>query len=158
MFKRVFLFCFAQSFRRDFFFLFLSDASRTNWPAVFTVSPRKRIPTGVTDGGSEFSSVMKWRGLYQSVSHFLVAPVVPECRLPLTAAPLHTPAAGKLSLPPPPPLPPSSPSVSLFFSCSPFAPPPAFLSQLYKLPLFSLLFPRLQVPALGMDVWGVGGC
>lgn len=58
--------------------------------------------------------------------------------------------------PPPPPPPPSSPSVSLFFSCSPFALPPAFLSQLYKLPLFSLLFPRLQVPALGMEVWGRG--
>lgn len=52
-------------------------------------------------------------------------------------------------IPPPHPHP-----VSLFFH-SPFAPPPAFLSQLYKLPLFSLLFPRLQ-PRLWEKV-GVGG-
>lgn len=73
MFKRVFFILRSQfggiflSFPPPFF---LSDASRTNWPAVFTVRPRKRIPTGVTDRGSEFTGVMKWHGLYQSVSHF----------------------------------------------------------------------------------------
>lgn len=66
---------FMQSIWRDFsfsfFFLrFLGNASRTNWPTVFTVRPRKRILTGVTDRGSEFTGVMKWHGLYQSVSHF----------------------------------------------------------------------------------------
>lgn len=59
-----------------------------------------------------------------------------------------------------PPLPPSHapPSVSLFFH-SPFAPPPGFLSQLYKLPLFSLLFPRLQSwlwEKVGAGGWGWG--
>lgn len=56
---------------------------------VFTVSLRKRIVTGVTDWGVRVHYVMKWRGLYQSVSHS-VAAVVPEYRLPLRPAPLHT--------------------------------------------------------------------
>lgn len=43
--------------------------------------------------------------------------------------------------------------VPFFF---PFAPPPAFLSQLYKLPLFSLLFPRLQPRLLEEEVGGGG--
>lgn len=31
------------------------DASHTNWGMVFTVRPRKRMLTGVTDRGSEFT-------------------------------------------------------------------------------------------------------
>lgn len=38
-------------------------------PAVFAVRARERIPTGVTDRGSEVGGVMKWLSLYQSVSH-----------------------------------------------------------------------------------------
>lgn len=77
--------------------------------------------------------MMKWHGLYQSVSHSVTAEV-PEYGLPLRPAPLQHirgSASGKLSFSP-----------RLFRSPSLLH---RLLSQLYKLSLFSLLFPHLQL-------------
>ena len=104
---------------------------------VFTVSHRKRIVTGVTDWGVRVRYVMKWHSLYQSVSHSVTA-VVPEYWLPLRPAPLHTAVALPLgkshSFPP---------LFPVFFG--PLCSFTGLLSQLYKLSLFSLLFPQIQL-------------
>lgn len=84
---------------------------------------------------------MKWCSLHQSVSHSALA-LLPECSLPLKQASLHTSTAqplGSSRSATPPPAPPHP-----FLS---FRSPlllHQLLSQLYKLPLFSLLFPRLR--------------
>ena len=101
------------------------DASYTNWGMVFTVSHRKRMVTGVTDRGVRVRRVMKWHGLYQSVSHS-VTPVVPEYRLPLRpASPSHGrgSASGKLS----------------FFFRFPFAPSTGFYLNFTSCP-FSVYY------------------
>lgn len=81
---------------------------------------------------------MKWCSLHQSVSHSALA-LLPECSLPLKQASLHTSTARPLgssrSAPPTPPSFLSFRSPLLLHQ---------LLSQLYKLPLFSLLFPRLR--------------
>lgn len=76
---------------------------------------------------------MKWHSLYQSVSHSVTA-VVLEYSLPLKTASLHTATAGPLG---------SSHSAPSCLFGSPSL-HHQLLSQLYKLPLFSLLFPPLQ--------------
>lgn len=104
---------------------------------VFTVSHRKRIVTGVTDRGVRVRYVMKWHSLYQSVSHSVTA-VVPECCLPLSpASSSHGPwlCLWENSH--------SSPSSCLYRSPSLLH--QAFISTFYKLTLFSLLFPHLQL-------------
>lgn len=71
---------------------------------------------------------MKWHGLYQSVSHS-VAAVVPEYRLPLRPAPL----GNSHSFPP------------LLSFRVPLRSFTSFYLNFYKLSLFSLLFPHLQL-------------
>lgn len=101
---------------------------------VCTVSHRKRIVTGVTDWGVRVHHVMKWHSLYQSVSHSVTS-VVPEYWLPFRPAPLHTATALPLGN--------SHSSPSCLFG--PLSLHHKLLSQLYKLSLFSLLFPYLQL-------------
>lgn len=83
--------------------------------------------------GVRVRCVMKWHSLYQSVSHS-GTPVVLEYSLPLKPASLHAAAARQLGSSR------SAPSC-LFGSPSLHR---QLLSQLYKLPPFSLLFPPLQ--------------
>lgn len=78
--------------------------------------------------------------------------MVPECRLPLTAAPLHTAAAGKLSLPSTATSPPflafRPPSVSLFFLL-PFCSSTSFFISTLQAAPFQSIISSTPAPALG---------
>lgn len=78
--------------------------------------------------GVRVHNVMKWHGLYQSVSHSVTA-VVPEYWLPLRPALLHTAVALPLG------------NSHSFPSCLwfPFAPSPAFISTLQAVPFQSII-------------------
>lgn len=113
------------------------DASHTNWGMVFTVRHRKRMVTGVTDWGSEFA--MWWSGTASINLSVILSrrwslntgchsgqPLFTRPRLCLWETLIRPPSClfGPLSL------------------------LHQLLSQLYKLSLFSLLFPQLQTLAL----------
>lgn len=116
------------------------DASHTNWGNSLHGEPQKENSNWCDRSGVRVRNVMKWHSLYQSVSHSVTA-VVPEYWLPLRPAPLHTAVAlplGKSH---------SFPPFSRLFRSPPLL--HRLLSQLYKLSLFSLLFPQIQLRLSG---------
>lgn len=70
----------------------ICEASHTNWGIGLHGGPQKENSNWCDWSRVRVRYVMKWHGLYQSVSHSVTA-VVPEYWLPLGPAPLHTAVA-----------------------------------------------------------------
>lgn len=93
--------------------------------------------------GVRVRCVMKWHGLYQSVSHSVVT-VVPEYELPLRPAPLHTAVAQPLGKS-------HSPPSCLWVL---FSPSSAFISTLQAASFHSIIS---SPPIRSVGEWGRGG-